>query len=104
MPPRLPTSASGCKLLTSTPTDRWLLQERVPPGVDQAAYVKAGFLGEIAQGRRTSPQITPLTAVAMLGQMVGGYNVPVLIELLQNPDNDHSTGGAGGFIPNHPGL
>jgi aconitate hydratase 2/2-methylisocitrate dehydratase len=71
----------------STPTDRWLLQERVPPGVDQAAYVKAGFLRDIAQGRCTSPQITPVEAVAMLGQMVGGYNVPVLIELLQSPDN-----------------
>jgi aconitase (EC 4.2.1.3) len=71
----------------STPTDRWLLQERVPPGVDPAAYVKAGFLRDIAQGRCTSPQITPVEAVAMLGQMVGGYNVPVLIELLQSPNN-----------------
>ncbi len=70
----------------STPADGWLLQERVPPGVDQAAYVKAGFLGELAQGHLTSPQISPIQAVTMLGQMVGGYNVPILIELLQFND------------------
>ncbi|APB32394.1 bifunctional aconitate hydratase 2/2-methylisocitrate dehydratase [Gloeomargarita lithophora Alchichica-D10] len=70
----------------STPSDRWLLQERVPPGVDQAAYVKAGFLGELAQGSLTSPQISPVQAVQMLGQMVGGYNVPLLIKLLQSAD------------------
>ncbi|MEN9215915.1 MAG: bifunctional aconitate hydratase 2/2-methylisocitrate dehydratase, partial [Gloeomargarita sp. HHBFW_bins_162] len=80
------TAALCQRLLTpaGTPDDRWLLQERVPPGVDQAAYVKAGFLSEVAQGRVTSPQISPIEAVQMLGQMVGGYNVPVLIELLQN--------------------
>ncbi|MEN9218772.1 MAG: aconitate hydratase B, partial [Gloeomargarita sp. DG_2_bins_126] len=71
----------------STPDDRRLLQERVPPGVDPAAYVKAGFLGEVAQSRLTSPQIDPLAAVQMLGQMVGGYNVPILIELLQSNDS-----------------
>lgn len=82
-------TASLCQRLQtpdSTPDDRWLLQERVPPGVDQAAYVKAGFLGEVAQGRLVSPQLNPVQAVQMLGQMVGGYNVPVLIELLQFTD------------------
>jgi aconitate hydratase 2/2-methylisocitrate dehydratase len=43
----------------STPTDRWLLQERVPPGVDQAAYVKAGFLGEIGPGTPHQPANYP---------------------------------------------
>ncbi len=83
-------TAALCQRLqtaSSTPEDRWLLQERVPPGVDPAAYVKAGFLGEVAQSRLTSPQIDPLAAVQMLGQMVGGYNVPILIELLQSNDS-----------------
>ncbi|MBD1861646.1 MULTISPECIES: bifunctional aconitate hydratase 2/2-methylisocitrate dehydratase [Trichocoleus] len=60
-----------------------LLRDRVPPGVDQAAYVKAGFLTAIAKGEATSPLITPVEAVKLLGTMMGGYNVHSLIELLQ---------------------
>lgn len=59
------------------------LRERVPPGVDSAAYVKAGFLTGIAKEEITSPLISPIEAVQLLGTMIGGYNVRSLIELLQ---------------------
>ncbi|HEY9655862.1 MAG TPA: aconitate hydratase B, partial [Crinalium sp.] len=65
-----------------------LLRDRVPPGVDQAAYVKAGFLTAIAKGETTSPLVSPKEAVELLGTMMGGYNVHSLIELLQVPDAD----------------
>ncbi len=60
-----------------------LLRDRVPPGVDAAAYVKAGFLTAIAKGEITSPLVSPMAAVELLGTMVGGYNVQSLIDLLQ---------------------
>ncbi|MDB9539720.1 bifunctional aconitate hydratase 2/2-methylisocitrate dehydratase [Anabaenopsis tanganyikae CS-531] len=60
-----------------------LLRDRVPPGVDAAAYVKAGFLTAIAKGEITSPLVSPVAAVELLGTMVGGYNVQSLIDLLQ---------------------
>lgn len=60
-----------------------LLRDRVPPGVDEAAYVKAGFLTAIAKGEITSPLVSPIAAVELLGTMVGGYNVQSLIDLLQ---------------------
>lgn len=59
-----------------------LLSNRVPAGVDQASYVKAAFLADIARGEASSPLITPVQAVRLLGTMLGGYNVPVLVELL----------------------
>ena len=61
-----------------------LLRDRVPPGVDEAAYVKAGFLTGIAKGEITSPLIYPTYAVELLGTMVGGYNVQSLIDLLKS--------------------
>jgi len=65
-----------------------LLAERVGPGVDPAAYVKAGFLAALAKGEINSPFITPLFATKLLGTMLGGYNVPVLIELLDNKSDE----------------
>ncbi|XGV99394.1 MAG: bifunctional aconitate hydratase 2/2-methylisocitrate dehydratase [Leptolyngbya sp. BL-A-14] len=65
-----------------------LLRDRVPPGVDQAAYVKAGFLTAIAKGEITSPLVSPKEAVELLGTMMGGYNVHSLIDLLQVSDAD----------------
>ncbi len=59
-----------------------LLENRVPAGVDQAAYVKAAFLADIAQGKAASPLITPSRAIALLGTMLGGYNVQALVDLL----------------------
>ena len=61
-----------------------LLRDRVSPGVDPAAEVKAGFLGEIASGKKKSPIITKKDAVFMLGTMGGGYNMPPLVAALKN--------------------
>jgi len=63
-----------------------LITNRVPAGVDQAAYVKAGFLSAIAKGETTSPIIDKNLAVELLGTMLGGYNITTLVELLD--DND----------------
>ena len=63
-----------------------LLSERIPPGVDEAAYVKASWLSAIAQGSSMSPLLTPGQAVNLLATMIGGYNVGSLIELLSSPD------------------
>ncbi|NHB90933.1 bifunctional aconitate hydratase 2/2-methylisocitrate dehydratase [Photorhabdus cinerea] len=61
-----------------------LLINRIPPGVDEAAYVKAGFLAAITKGETTSPLITPERAVELLGTMQGGYNIHPLIDALDN--------------------
>lgn len=61
-----------------------LLIHRIPPGVDKAAYVKAGFLAAIAKGETQSPFITAENATELLGTMLGGYNVQPLIQLLDN--------------------
>ena len=63
-----------------------LLSERIPPGVDEAAYVKATWLSAMAQGDAKSPLVSPLEATRLLGTMVGGYNVAALIELLKHSD------------------
>ncbi len=61
-----------------------LLINRVPPGVDEAAYVKAGFLAAVAKGETTSPLVTSEKAIELLGTMQGGYNIHPLIEALEN--------------------
>ena len=61
-----------------------LLRDRVPPGVDDAAYVKAGFLTGIAKGEIKCPVISPQGAVDLLGTMMGGYNVQSLVDLLKS--------------------
>ncbi|MGB1238047.1 MAG: bifunctional aconitate hydratase 2/2-methylisocitrate dehydratase [Pseudomonadales bacterium] len=61
-----------------------LFRERVPAGVDQGAYVKAGFLAAIASGDAHSPLIDDTTAVEILGTMLGGYNIEPLIACLDN--------------------
>ncbi|TWV84938.1 bifunctional aconitate hydratase 2/2-methylisocitrate dehydratase [Moraxella sp. VT-16-12] len=63
-----------------------LLENRVPAGVDQAAYVKAAFLNAIVKGEATSPLISKERAVYLLGTMLGGYNVAPLVELLDNAE------------------
>ncbi|HET8816864.1 MAG TPA: aconitate hydratase B, partial [Pseudidiomarina sp.] len=63
-----------------------LLAERVPPGVDEAAYVKAGFLAAIVKGEAQSPVISKEAAVKLLGNMHGGYNIVTLVELLDDAD------------------
>ena len=56
-----------------------LLEQRVPAGVDQAAYVKAGFLTSIACGKVACESLSPARAVQLLGTMLGGYNVQSLV-------------------------
>lgn len=63
-----------------------LITNRVPAGVDQAAYVKAGFLSAIAKGETISPIIDKALAVKLLGTMLGGYNITTLVELLDDTD------------------
>ena len=59
-----------------------LLKNRVPAGVDEAAYVKAGFLAAITKGEAASPLIDKALATEILGTMLGGYNIQPLIEYL----------------------
>ena len=63
-----------------------LLKERVPAGVDQAAYVKAGFLADITTGETSSPYISKKEAVMILGTMLGGYNIQPLIRCLESDE------------------
>ena len=63
-----------------------LLRERVPAGVDQAAYVKAGFLADITTGETSSPYISKKEAVMILGTMLGGYNIQPLIRCLESDE------------------
>nr|WP_154245769.1 bifunctional aconitate hydratase 2/2-methylisocitrate dehydratase [Kangiella sp. HZ709] len=63
-----------------------LLTNRVPPGVDEAAYVKAGFLSAIAKGEASSPLVSKERAVKLLGTMLGGYNIVTLVELLDDSE------------------
>jgi len=63
-----------------------LITNRVPPGVDPAAYVKAAFLADIAKGKAKSPLIDRKKATELLGTMVGGYNVEPLIDLLDDAE------------------
>lgn len=59
-----------------------LLTHRVPPGVDEAAYVKAGFLTSVAKNEQDCAAISQEKATFLLGTMMGGYNITPLIELL----------------------
>ena len=63
-----------------------LLKERIPAGVDQAAYVKAGFLADITTDKTNSPYISKQKAVMILGTMLGGYNIQPLIKCLENDE------------------
>ena len=63
-----------------------LFVNRVPPGVDQAAYVKAAFLTAIVKGEASSPLIDRKRAVQLLGTMQGGYNVATLVEALDDAE------------------
>ncbi len=58
-----------------------LLRNRISPGVDPAAKVKAGWLARVAQGEAPSPAVSRTDAVFLLGTMLGGYNVEPLVEL-----------------------
>ena len=63
-----------------------LFQNRIPPGVDEAAYVKASWLAAVVDGKIKSPLVSPLKAVEILGTMQGGYNIQPLIAALDVPE------------------
>ncbi|WKY57594.1 bifunctional aconitate hydratase 2/2-methylisocitrate dehydratase [Vibrio sp. SNU_ST1] len=63
-----------------------LLENRIPPGVDEAAYVKAGFLTAITKGEVTSPLVSKAKAAQLLGTMQGGYNIESLVSLLDDAE------------------
>ena len=63
-----------------------LLTHRVPPGVDDAAKVKASFLAAVAHGDLAVAGVSKAKATELLGTMVGGYNVHPLIELLDDAE------------------
>jgi len=64
-----------------------LLADRIPPGVDDAAYVKAGFLAAIAKGETSSSILDAAHAIELLGTMLGGYNIAPMIDLLDDAKN-----------------
>ena len=83
--------ASVVELLKDPPADEKeslldLFVNRVPPGVDEAAYVKAGFLTALVKGEASSPLIDRAYATELLGTMQGGYNVKILVELLDDAE------------------
>ncbi|MDO3376816.1 bifunctional aconitate hydratase 2/2-methylisocitrate dehydratase [Geoalkalibacter halelectricus] len=93
--PALPLSpeqtAELCKLLESPPAGKEeflldLFKNRVSPGVDPAAEVKADFLAKILQGKASSSLISKTDAVQILGTMIGGYNVKPLVDALKASD------------------
>jgi len=64
---------------------RALLEDRVPPGVDPAAKIKAEWLAAVAKGKTASAAVSRTEAVRLLGTMLGGYNVGPLVEGLSDP-------------------
>ena len=92
--PPLPLSpedtAEVCRLLENPPAGRMpelraLLRDRVAPGVDPSAEIKADFLARVARGAASSPALSRTEAVGLLGTMLGGYNVGPLVEFLGDP-------------------
>jgi len=76
---KVPPAGEGAFLLD-------LLTHRVPPGVDDAAKVKASFLAAVAHGDISVVLISKAKATELLGTMVGGYNVKPLIDLLDDKE------------------
>ena len=64
-----------------------LLTNRVNPGVDDAAKIKAEFLGEAIEGLKIDG-LDAVRAIKILGKMLGGYNVEILVRALKNSDED----------------
>ncbi|KGQ36449.1 bifunctional aconitate hydratase 2/2-methylisocitrate dehydratase [Gallibacterium genomosp. 1] len=63
-----------------------LFENRIPAGVDEAAYVKASFLSAVVAGDVSSPLISKQRALELLGTMQGGYNIEPLVKALDNPE------------------
>lgn len=78
-----------CGLLENPPSGKEdlllnLLKNRIAPGVDPSAKIKAAWLNEVAKGSKKSPIVSSKDAVVILGTMMGGYNVDPLIDLLSD--------------------
>ena len=93
--PALPLNADQakdlCQLLQKPPKGKEqfllsLLKERISPGVDPAAEVKARFLGQIISGEVKSPLVDAKAAVQILGTMIGGYNIQTLVDALDDAE------------------
>lgn len=88
--PLTPEQTKGvCELLHSPPPgeENFLLnlfKDRISPGVDPAAKVKADFLGQILKGEVSSSLITKKEAIEILGTMIGGFNIRCLIDALKD--------------------
>jgi aconitate hydratase 2/2-methylisocitrate dehydratase len=88
--PPLPLSpeqtAEVIELVKTSCTDELLdlLTNRVAPGVDDSAYVKAAFLNDVASEKVKVDAIAPQKAVEMLGMMLGGYNVKPMVDALSS--------------------
>ncbi|MDJ1172106.1 bifunctional aconitate hydratase 2/2-methylisocitrate dehydratase [Roseofilum sp. BLCC_M154] len=102
--PPLPLDAAQtselCEMLKNPPEELkeellMLLRDRIPPGVDEAAYVKAGFLTAVAKDEIQCPLISHQGAIDLLGTMVGGYNVRSLVDILKSNDNGMASEAAG---------
>ena len=82
-----------------------LLTNRVPAGVDEAAYVKAAFLTDVAKGNTACGLVSRVEATRLLGTMLGGYNIPPLVELLDDAEVGQTSaealhaGSVSGFHP-----
>ncbi|OUR97836.1 bifunctional aconitate hydratase 2/2-methylisocitrate dehydratase [Halobacteriovorax marinus] len=82
-----------CELLENVPAGKGeelldLITNRVNPGVDPAAQVKAEFLLKIAHGDSTCELIDKKHAVKLLGTMLGGYNLAGLINIMKGSDKE----------------
>jgi len=64
-----------------------LIINRVPPGVDEAAYIKASWLTAIVNSEKHCKLINPEKAIEILGTMIGGYNVNFLVEILKGENS-----------------
>ncbi|MCK4736995.1 MAG: bifunctional aconitate hydratase 2/2-methylisocitrate dehydratase [Sulfurimonas sp.] len=60
-----------------------IFENKIPAGVDDAAYVKAAFLNDVVQGNVSCDSITPAKSCEILGKMLGGFNVTPLVEALK---------------------
>lgn len=67
-----------------------ILSQRIPAGVDQAAFVKAAFLNDVANEKIAIQNFLPNKAIDLLGTMLGGYNVQALVDLLKTKHADRA--------------
>lgn len=52
--------------------------------MDDAAFEKAAFLGKVAKGETKCSVLSPQEATEFLATMLGGFNTPHLVDLLDD--------------------